>query len=183
MSSRKITIDVRWMGEVEKIENHVMKWITPDMNGLDIGSGGAPILLQAIAVDKKLPGLYSDYIHLKGNAKELYWFKDNCMDYIFSSHCFEDFAPAEKEKVFREWLRVLKIGGIMMLYLPDEQAYRKYSKAHGAKPNQDHKDAYFNISTVREIAWKVGGTIEEFAITKHGDYCFFIIFRKVGQAC
>jgi predicted SAM-dependent methyltransferase len=183
MASRKIVINIKWMGEVEKIEKHVLKWITPQMNGVDIGSGGAPILLQAIAIDRNCPSQYSDYVHLKGDARKLNWFKDESLDYVFSSHCFEDFEPNEKEQVLREWLRVIKIGGLLLLYLPNEQDYRKYCKEHNATSNQDHKDEYFSIETVRELARKVGGTHEELAITKHGDYCFFIVLRKVGRTC
>jgi predicted SAM-dependent methyltransferase len=176
---KKIEINISWTGETAKIEEEALKYITPAMNGIDIGSGGSPILLQAISVDCAYPGQYSDYVHLKGDARKLVWFKDMSLDYVFSSHCFEDFDIKEKTEVFKEWLRVLKLGGLMLLYLPDEQVYRKYCEGHNQHSNSAHKDEYFNIGTVRSIAQVVGMTEEVAAIDKHGDYCFFIVFRRI----
>jgi len=179
MNPRTIIINIKHVGEIGKIEAEAKKFITPDMNGIDIGSGGMPLLLQSVSIDFNYPGQYSDLVNLKGDARNLYWFKDNCLDYVFSSHCYEDILPEQKAGTFREWLRVIKIGGLLVLYLPDEQVYRAYSAAHGAVPNLAHKDASFNIGTVRDIA-KQFPVKEIYSIEKHGDYCFFIVFKKVG---
>jgi len=178
MNPRTYIIKIRHMGEINKIEEEAKKFITPQMNGIDIGTGGVPILLQSISIDFNYPGQYSELVQLKGDAKNLYWFKDNCMDYVFSSHCFEDIEPANKVATFKEWLRVIKVGGIMLLYLPDERIYREYNKAHGAIPNGAHKDANFNIDTMRNIA-KQFPIKEIYSIPNHGDYCFFIVFQKL----
>lgn len=180
MSERIVSIKIKHVGEIGKIEEEAKKFIKPEMNGIDIGTGGMPILPQAISIDASYPGQYSEWIHLKGDARKLYWFKDSCMDYVFSSHCFEDFKPEEKLRVFREWIRVIKVGGVLVLYLPNEQAYRNYCLVHGSTPNKDHKDANFNIETVREIA-KFFPVREIHSIVNHGDYCFFLVFKKVGE--
>lgn len=176
-TERIINIKVSHVGEIAKIEEIAKHFITPKMNGLDIGSGGMPILVQSVSVDYCFPGQYSELVNLKGNAKNLYWFKDNCMDYVFSSHCFEDFPIEEKRAVFEEWLRVIKPGGLMLLYLPDEKLYREWCSSHNLSRNMDHKDETFNINTMREIA-KNSRAEEVFYLDAHGDYCFFIVFRK-----
>jgi len=181
MNPRQIIINIKHTGEIHKIEEEVKKFITPEMNGIDIGSGGVPILLQTISIDQCFPGQYSEYVHLKGDARKLIWFKDNCLDYVFSSHCFEDFDIPEKVEVFKEWIRVLKVGGLLLLYLPNEQLYREYCKKVGNKANVSHKDANFNVETVLEIAKEVGKVAEIYSIINHGDYCFFIVFKKVEE--
>ena len=39
-------------------------------------------------------------------AKDLYWFRDGVLDYVYSSHLLEDYV--DTEAVLREWLRVLR---------------------------------------------------------------------------
>lgn len=46
-------------------------------------------------------------------------YDDNSVDRIYSSHVIEHFTRAEWEFVRRDWLRVLKPGGIMELRCPD----------------------------------------------------------------
>lgn len=177
MESRDITIKIRWMGETGKIEKEALKFISPEMNGLDIGSGGAPILLQAIGIDREYPAPYSEYVHLKGDAGDLYWFKNNCMDYIFSSHCLEDFE--DKAEVLREWIRVLKEGGLLLLYLPDEKIYRELCKKRGQPNNLAHKDAEFSLKKLRKIVEDNNLPIDEiYCLESHGEYCFFIVYTK-----
>jgi hypothetical protein len=56
--------------------------------GVDLGPGGDPITETAIRVD--LPQPYSDVgllpPQLTGDARKLIWFRDACLDYVYSSH-------------------------------------------------------------------------------------------------
>ncbi len=178
---RKIVINIRHTGEVEKIEKEVKKFITPEMNGLDIGSAGMPILLQAVAIDVNVNGIYSDYIHLKGDARSLYWFQNSCMDYVFSSHCLEDFTHSEKLAVLKEWIRVLKVGGLLLLYLPNEQKYRQYMLERNKGTNRAHKEDHFDIEILRNIIAPLANVEEFYAIPDHGDYCFFVVYQKIRE--
>ena len=58
-----------------------------------MGFGGDPIVPNAICMD--LPKKYAHYEghpqHLHGSADNLNWFKDNSLDWVYSSHVFEDF--------------------------------------------------------------------------------------------
>lgn len=69
-----------------------------------------------------------DWIHIDGgtyehleydNITDLKQFKDNSVDLIYASHVFEYFDRAEAEVVLKEWKRVLKVGGILRLAVPD----------------------------------------------------------------
>ena len=122
--------------------------------GVDIGYGGDPICETAICVDlEKRYARYASFQnypqHLYGDATSLYWFSDNSLDYVYSSHVLEDFE--DTKSVFTEWLRVLKPGGKMVLYLPDEQAYRKWCRDKGLKSNINHIHLNFSLNYMKNI--------------------------------
>src|SRR6516225_5766892 len=87
--------------------------------GVDLGFGGDPITETAIRVDLPQPythvGAYG--IQLGGTATSLFWFNDGVLDYVYSSHLLEDFE--DTQGLLKEWLRVLKIGGRLVLFCPD----------------------------------------------------------------
>jgi len=56
-----------------------------------------------------------------GKAESLYWFRDGVLDFVYSSHLLEDYP--DTEAVLREWLRVLKPLGNLIIFCPDEQVY------------------------------------------------------------
>lgn len=120
-------------------------------NGVDLGHGGDPIQPSAVTVDLPRPyaavGLHPT--NLEGDATSLYWFKDACLDYVYSSHLLEDFI--DTRKVLIEWLRVLKVGGHLALYCPDEQRFRKHCAVSGQELNLAHKHADFSLVKVKTI--------------------------------
>lgn len=117
--------------------------------GLDIGFGGDAITPAAIRVD--LPAPYAHYgdqpVQLGGDASRLPWFADGQLDFVFSSHVLEDFV--DTADVLREWLRVLRPGGRLVLFCPDEQAYRAHCAATGQPYNTHHVHADFSLATVK----------------------------------
>lgn len=176
-----MNILIRDGAESYAVKNEILKFITEDMNGVDIGSGGAPILMSSISMDRTKKGIFSNLIQLKGDAGDLYWFKDEVLDYVFSSHCLEDFVHEDKEVILREWLRVLKTNGHLILLLPDEQIYRKHCKETGQNYNFDHKDETFSLNKLRStVKFTLNNMITEvYANEKVGPYSFLIIYKKV----
>ncbi len=74
--------------------------------GIDIGAGLWP-LPGAIPVDVwRGPGM----------GRTILDFKDGSLDYVFSSHCLEHIE--NWQEAFSEWLKKLKPGGKVFLYLP-----------------------------------------------------------------
>jgi SAM-dependent methyltransferase len=117
--------------------------------GLDIGPGGDPITSHAIRVDLESP--YSSVgrhpVQLGGDASDLVWFRDKAFDFVYSSHVLEDFI--DTGGVLREWLRVIKEGGSLVLYCPDEQRFRAHCQKTGQPYNPAHKLPHFSFNWVK----------------------------------
>jgi predicted SAM-dependent methyltransferase len=124
--------------------------------GVDLGFGGDPIVEHAIRVDMPQPytRLGDHPVQLGGAAECLVWFRDETLDFVYSSHLLEDFI--DTEAALREWLRVLKPGGRLILYCPDEQRYRVHCTATGQPYNPHHKHADFSLAYVKDILTRLG---------------------------
>lgn len=147
-------------------------------NGLDLGYGGDAISPSAITVDLERP--YTQVgempLHLKGDALDLHWFKDNSLDYVYSSHLLEDFENTET--VLREWIRVLKPGGNLVIYCPDEQRYRKHCQETGQPYNQAHKIENFSYNYLWEVLRNIGGMEIIYSNDPADIYSFELVARK-----
>jgi predicted SAM-dependent methyltransferase len=165
------------MSETEKCRKRLACWCIG--NGLDLGYGGDPIIPTAITVDLTEP-----YTHvgkhpqnLMGDASNLYWFKDNSLDYVFSSHLLEDFV--DTEKVLREWLRVLKLDGRLILYCPIEQKYRKHCLETHQPYNQSHKIENFDFYYVKDILQnKIKNVTFVYQVDSIDIYSFEMVVQK-----
>jgi predicted SAM-dependent methyltransferase len=126
--------------------------------GVDLGPGGDPITESAIRID--LPQPYSRAgvhpVQLGGDATNLYWFHDGVLDYVYASHLLEDFEGTKS--ILVEWLRVLRPGGNLIIFCPDEQVYRDHCKRTGQAYNEHHKLANFSLATVKATLTEIGGT-------------------------
>jgi predicted SAM-dependent methyltransferase len=147
--------------------------------GIDAGYGGDPIIPTAITVD--LPQPYTKVgdavLNLGGDARNLYWFKDNVLDYVYSSHLLEDFE--DTASVLKEWLRVLKPGGHLVLFCPDEQIYRAHCKKTGQDYNLSHKIDNFGLDYVKKmLADNFSGLEIVHETPLIDDYSFELVVRK-----
>jgi SAM-dependent methyltransferase len=129
------------MSETATCRDRLAKYCKGD--GLDIGAGGDPIVSWAITVDVR-PGVEP---HICCDAINLP-FKDGRMDWVFSSHCLEDFE--DTAAALREWLRVIKPGGYLVLFLPDQKAYEARCALDGTVPNGAHKHKEFGLEFVNQ---------------------------------
>jgi autotransporter strand-loop-strand O-heptosyltransferase len=142
--------------------------------GIDIGMGGDKIVPHAIGID--LPSPYTnvgmDAIQLGGDGRNLKWFADETLDFVYSSHLLEDFINTGE--VLSEWARVLKKDGLLILLLPDEQVYRKYCRDRGQGTNEHHQIENFSAEYVKTC-------MDLKCIYESGiinDYSFALVFRK-----
>ena len=175
--SIKSIFKTKSISETSKARNSLQKFCVGD--GLDIGFGGDPIVNTAICID--LPERYARYKeqpqHIHGDARDLKWFNNDSLDYVYSSHVLEDFA--DTEAVLGEWLRVLKPGGMLVLYLPDEQTYRVHCRKQGKPPNVHHIHENFSLNHVKDILkenQKVKIVHERFP---SGIYSFELVIEKI----
>lgn len=113
---KEITVEsvvrsVEGLKKIPELEQHnAMQFVKEDAIkwcngvGIDVGSGGCPFP-GAKAIDE-------------GDNENAYIIReeDETYDYVFSSHCLEHLNSPKA--ALQEWLRVLKRGGILYLYLP-----------------------------------------------------------------
>lgn len=158
--------------------------------GLDLGFGGAkPIVDTAITMDRpkgdplrakfwpEAP-LFDWMTHIEGDIARLPWFADNSLDYVFSSHALEDFE--DTAAVVAEWLRVIKPGGYLVIFCPDQKAYEVHCKANGTLPNQSHKHADFGLDYLKNVLLTLGISesqiVHQIPLVDH--YSFDLVVQK-----
>jgi len=115
------------MSETDRHRHLVTEYVQG--NGVDLGSDGSPIAPWAIQLDlpdeqfkSYNPNRERGNIHYQGDATDLP-FKDHTLDFVHASHLLEDFA--DWGPVLREWDRVLKPGGYMLIAVPDRLRFRR----------------------------------------------------------
>lgn len=126
--------------------------------GIDLGFGGDAITKHAIRVDMIRPyaNTGDEPVQLGGSADNLHWFADGVLDFVYSSHLLEDYE--DTEKVLYEWLRVLKPGGRLIIFCPDEQVYREHCRVTGQPYNVHHVHGGFSLDFVKRILDRMGRT-------------------------
>lgn len=117
-------------------------------NGVDIGCGGDPVVPWAVQIDlpygvgdKPPPRPAGLSTHLVIDGTRDLPFVDNCLDFVFSSHLIEDFS--DWDPILREWVRVLKPGGHLVIFLPDHVRFRAAVR-RGQPDNPYHKHESFS---------------------------------------
>lgn len=165
--------------ECDRIRNDIKKYITTEMNGLDIGSNGSPLYIQSISLDLKKECGYGNLVQLKGDARNLHWFRDSVLDYVFSSHCLEDLLPNAKLIALREWIRVTRNNGYIVLYLPNEKKYRRFCEKTGNGRNLRHKDEDFDMDKMVDIINKnFPNQLVEVHRKEYEPYNFLLVYKK-----
>lgn len=104
-------------------------------NGVDLGSGGCPVVPWAIQLEYEQAPRFGQTINYMGNALDLP-FKDETLDFVYASHLLEDFL--HWEPILTEWNRVLKVGGYIVIMVPDHTIFRQ-RVAEGQEDNLAHK--------------------------------------------
>lgn len=104
-------------------------------HGIDIGSGNDP-LWQYQALYPLMSGCDEwDLQHGDGDAQFMAEVADATYDFVNSSHCLEHMVDVQE--ALRNWWRILKPGGHLILVVPEEDLYEQ-----GVWPstwNEDHK--------------------------------------------
>ncbi len=144
---------------------YIEKWTKNDQgffrHGIDVGCGTNRLSAGVLAIDKNADKRYA-HSNIAHDCKDLeigtyifgteeFKFLDGELDFIFSSHCLEDFDNIPK--VFLNWWKKLKVDGLMILLLPDmevcdcevcnTEAQKEYRKTAGMSARyqtlEDHK--------------------------------------------
>lgn len=141
-SERLVGAEARKTIAAKERSGFVAKYLS-GANILDIGYRGyledvVPIVPQAIGVDLNYPGYDGRTLP----------FADNSQDAVFSSHCLEHIE--DYRHTLREWYRVLKVGGFMIVTVPHQFLYEKRAGLP-SNFNQDHKRFYTPASLMAEV--------------------------------
>lgn len=152
--------------------------------GLDLGCGPCKILDTRFCIgvdnckDTQLfgiqmrPDLYLDVTNLK-------MFGSASMDYCFSSHVLEHFPYQQVPEILREWCRVIKLHGVLALYLPASGLYP--DPGTHPKCNCDHKWAVTFDLVIDAMKKVCGWDLVEYELCgKDDEYSHFFVF-KLGK--
>lgn len=154
-------------------------------NGIDIGSGGCPVVPHAISMDLP-PKDFAHYrsnlppehaVHLGGDATNLHWFRDGVLDWVYSSHLLEDFL--DWEPILKEWTRVLRPGGTIIILVPDKKLWNEALR-RGQPPNCAHKHES-RVGELSEHFARIGGVtpiVDQLTNLWEGDYSILFVGRK-----
>ncbi len=168
--------DELWKTEIAKIMPYC------DSQGIDIGCGGRTLHRSVIRcdIDQKL----NPDICCSGEKLPC---KDEEFDFIVSVHSFEHFD--NQDAVLKEWLRVLRIGGIISIVHPDvkyTKEQRPVDRNECLRDNPYYK--HYHERTLNQfVSWcskrtKLGFRIIDSGVAL-GAWSFYIILKKtkVGE--
>lgn len=166
--------------EAQKVKYDIVEYTRG--RGLDLGCGPSKAFPHFIGVDNlkdvQLFGVQMRPDLVVDTCENLYEFADNSKDFIFSSHMLEHFEYEAVAPALKDWMRVLRDGGHLVLYLPDEDEYPKCGEP-GANP--DHK---WNVNYDRVIdAMKLCGSWDLVKFEKRNkefEYSLLFVFKKLA---
>lgn len=151
--------------------------------GLDIGCGPFKAYPHFIGIDN---GNHwgTEGADLTAEATDLSMFANASMDFIFSSHLLEHIV--DTRLALREWWRVIRVGGHLVLYLPHKDYYPRMGTP-GANPTHKHD---FGPNDIRRamVEEKFGFDLvmDEIRDQDNGpgeygnEYSFFQVYKKAA---
>lgn len=112
-------------------------------NGLDIGYRGS--IQDAEPVAPNAIGIEMDYPGYDGRTLP---FDDQSQDFVYNSHCLEHIV--DYKQPIREWFRVLKVGGYLIITVPHQFLYEKKADKP-SRYNGGHHRFYTPAKLMKEI--------------------------------
>lgn len=154
--------------------------------GVDVASQGDAVVPWAINFD--LPQEEFAYynsnhlphgpIQLRGHADKLP-FESDSLDFVYSSHLLEDYT--DWMPVLKEWVRVVKPGGHLIVLIPDRELWVAACAA-GQPPNDFHRHEG-QVLELTSYAEPLGVSVIKDELTNmwEGDYSILFVARKNKQ--
>ena len=164
----------------QRNESAKCKWdIVPFTRGLglDIGCASYKPFQHFIGVDDCTDTiLFGNAItpDVKCDARDLRMFANESMDFVYSSHTLEHMV--DYKAALKEWWRVVRVGGHMVLYLPHKDFYPNIGETVA---NPDHKHDFLPQDIVDAMKEAGGWDLVINEERDGGDeYSFLVVFRK-----
>ena len=162
--------------EAAKVRNEVV----PYMRGvaLDIGAGPFKVWPHFISVDSGMEFGRDRVDVVVDTAERLPLFASGSVDVCFSSHLLEHIPYENVPAALREWFRVTKQFGHVILYLPSDQAYPLVGKPGS---NCDHKwnCNYENVVAALEQVECSWDMVDFQHRTDVDEYSLYVVLRKL----
>jgi SAM-dependent methyltransferase len=138
--------------------------------GLDLGCGLSKIRSDAIGIDLNHPTA-----DMNADARNLDCYPSGHFDYVFSSHLLEEIENTEA--TLREWLRILKPGGNLVLYQADRDLYYPFGDP---RCNQSHRH-HFKKEELWAVLEKIGSSkLLHMQDPVDPEWSFELVVQKIG---
>jgi ADP-heptose:LPS heptosyltransferase len=144
--------------------------------GLDLGAGDFRILPHATTVDNLNHSIVFGHPmrpDIRCNVEKLDMIASQSQDWVFSSHTLEHLK--DTEAVLREWWRVVKPNGLLVLYLPHKLFYPNIGQP-GGNPTHLHDFMPDDVIAKMPNGWDL---IEKQDRNEDREYSFLLVFKKM----
>ncbi|PWU04738.1 MAG: hypothetical protein C5B52_00945 [Bacteroidetes bacterium] len=135
---RKLGIKIIYKSETSKVRSLVLPYCQG--HGCDIGFGGDKIKkTDCDGIDYAQPYAFTgkDQVDIACDVmNETIPVAESTYDYVYTSHLIEDFPDTKKG--LKEFIRILKPGGNLILVFPDQPKYEEVCRRTGQPLNMHH---------------------------------------------
>lgn len=150
--------------------------------GLDLGAGTFKVLPHVIGVDNGHHATFGHQIKpdvFVDTAERLPIFASGSLDFVYSSHLLEHIE--DYKSALKEWWRVIKQGGKLILYLPHKDFYPNCGQP-GSNP--DHKHDFLPTDIIGAMEELSGWDLIECQERNNDmEYSMLLVFKKIhGRA-
>lgn len=163
--------------ESAKVRFEVLPWCAH--GGLDIGCGAWKVWPQMIGIDSGLDSaLFGTQMRpdmIVKDAAQLPMFADNWMPCVFSSHLLEHIE--DWQAALKEWWRVVRVGGTLVLYLPHADLYPNIGQP-GANPDHKHDFRNDEIVDFFHLAFPDWSLLANQVRSEGNEYSMLLVLRK-----
>ncbi len=160
------------MAESEKVLEHIQKYLYGKEVILDIGCGAKKIVENAIGIDSD-PNSCAERIINQADIYQLHC--SNLIpkaDVVFSSHLLEHIC--NPIQAIESWKRLMKPDGLMIFYLPNDEAYREN------RTNRFHVQIWTpkHFTAMLEISFRDLEVVETGLDQGEGRYSFWFVLKR-----
>lgn len=144
--------------------------------GVDLGAGDFKVLPHAISVDNMGHTKYGFQMKpdVTCDVTKLDLFASQSMDFVYSSHTLEHIE--DYRAALREWWRLIKFNGYLILYLPHKQFYPNVGTP-GANPDHKHDFLPQDVIAAMPDGWDL---VECQDRNEDDEYSMLLVFRKLN---
>lgn len=163
--------------ESDKIRFEVLPYLS--RGGLDVGCGPKKVWPHLVGIDSgadtQLFGVAMKPDMVVSSADRLAVFADNALENVYSSHLLEHIVSWQA--ALREWWRIVKPGGHLVLYLPHADLYPNVGQP-GANPDHKHDFRPEDIIDFCRLAFSDWTLCEHQTRDQGNEYSFLLVLRK-----